>query len=680
MVKQGSVEVGPPAEKGEGRARRAFVCPDTLTATPKDAPEVTILADIVQRSVRLYGDLPALGWRDTIRMVEEEKEVTKVVGGQKTTETRSWSYFELSDYKYMSYKELGELVKDVGSALVETGHSKDTIFNVYASTAPKWQAVANACASQSITFATAYDSLGEEGLEHSINEPSAYGMFTNANLLGTVAAIAGKTPSLQVLVWDGPAEAVPAGALDKIKAAREGIRIFTFDEFVQLGKDNPKEPNHPKPEDTACLMYTSGSTGAPKGVIITNANIIAAVAAVQALLPHVIQTGETYIAYLPLAHIMEFAVEMCMMFVGSQMGYGTVKTLTDASVRNCVGDIRALRPTIMVGVPAVWELIRKGILTKVNAAGGLKAAVFHGALAAKKFGGKGSIIAGVMDTIVFNAVKQGTGGRLKWALSGGAQISRETQEFLSVALVTILQGYGMTESTAMCCLLPPEFHDYATVGVPVPSVEIKLVDVEEAGYFSTNSPPQGEVLIRGPSVTKGYYKREDITKETFTEDGWLRTGDIGQWNKNGTLSIIDRKKNLVKLAGGEYIALERLESVYKSCSFISNICIYADSQANKAMAIIFPHEGNLKSLASLAPESHGDLALLCKNQAVRDAVLKELNLVGKKAGLKPLETMQTVVLTPEEWTPQNGLMTAAQKLQRKAIEKKYKPEIDAVYP
>lgn len=130
------------------------------------------------------------------------------------------------------------------------------------------------------------------------------------------------------------------------------------------------------------------------------------------------------------------------------MGYGTVKTLTDTSVRNCVGDIRAFKPTVMVGVPAVWELIRKGILTKVKAGGAIKSAVFNAAVSAKKFGGKGSVLASVTDAIVFSAVKQGTGGRLKLALSGGAPISRGTQEFLSTALVTVLQGYGMTESCA----------------------------------------------------------------------------------------------------------------------------------------------------------------------------------------------------------------------------------------
>lgn len=200
------------------------------------------------------------------------------------------------------------------------------------------------------------------------------------------------------------------------------------------------------------------------------------------------------------------------------MGYGTVKTLTDTSVRNCVGDIRAFRPTIMVGVPAVWELIRKGILTKVKAGGSLKSSIFNGALSMKKSGGPGSTLAAIADAVVFKQVQQGTGGRLKLALSGGAPISRETQEFLSTALVMVLQGYGMTESCAyvspslwatlmvlrMCAILPPDFHQYGSVGVPVPSCEIKLVDVEEANYFSSNTVPQGEVLIRGPSVTKGY--------------------------------------------------------------------------------------------------------------------------------------------------------------------------------
>ncbi|GJN87589.1 hypothetical protein Rhopal_000544-T1 [Rhodotorula paludigena] len=682
-IKQGSVEVGPPAASGEGRARRSFVSPDELVSSPQPG-KISVLAHILDHAVSEFGNVQALGWRDTIKVISEDKEVKKLVGGKETTETKTWNYFQLSEYKWWTYNDFKSRVTDVGGALRHVGCSDGTVFNIYSSTSPRWQVFANACASQSITFATAYDSLGEEGLRHSINEPEGYGIFTNATLLGTLASVAHETPSLRVVVYDGAASDIPAGALDKLKAtppSADGkkLEVYTFDEFVQLGKEHPSAPHIPKPEDIACLMYTSGSTGPPKGVQITNANVVACIGAVQKLLGHVVCKGETYIAYLPLAHIMEFAVEMCFMYVGARMGYGNVKTLTDASVRNCLGDIRELQPTIMVGVPAVWETIRKGIVSKVRSAGALKSKVFDLGVSMKRLGGRGSILGGIADKVVFEAVKQGTGGKLKYALSGGAPISKETQEFLSIALVLIIQGYGMTESTAMCCLLPPEMHQYSTVGVPVPSCEVKLVDVPDAGYKSTNTHPEGEIWIRGPSVTKGYYKQDELTKESWTDDGWFKTGDVGRWNKDGTLSVIDRKKNLVKLAGGEYIALERLESLYGSCEYSARIMVHADSNANRPMAVVFPHEANLKQLAS-SLGVQGDLGTLVHNKDVRDAVLKSLNQVGKKAGLKPLEQLQSVVLSDEEWTPQNGLLTAAQKLDRKKIMAKHKKDVDAVYP
>jgi long-chain acyl-CoA synthetase len=269
---------------------------------------------------------------------------------------------------------------------------------------------------------------------------------------------------------------------------------------------------------------------------------------------------------------------------------------------------------------------------------------------------------------------------LRYALSGGAALSKETQEFLTNALVTVLQGYGLTESCGMCAILPPDFMQYGSVGVPVPSIEVKLVDFPDANYFATNTPPQGEVWIRGNSITKGYFKRDDVTKESFTEDGWFKTGDIAQWNKDGTLSIIDRKKNLIKLSGGEYIAVERLESTYKSCGLVANICVHADSNANRPMAIIFPHEKNLEAAVQAQGIEGKELDVWCHNPKVQDLVLKELNAAGKKSGFKPLELLQCVLLTSKEWTPQNGLLTAANKLQRAAILKEYKDEVKKIYP
>jgi long-chain acyl-CoA synthetase len=173
------------------------------------------------------------------------------------------------------------------------------------------------------------------------------------------------------------------------------------------------------------------------------------VSGVETLLGELLTPDARFIAFLPLAHIFEFAVEMTILWVGVPMGYGTVKTLTDASVRNCVGDMRAFKPTIMCGVPAVWELIRKGIMSKVRAGGALKERVFNIAFAAKSYMGPRSIVSRILDAVVFSAVKEATGGQLKYAVNGGAAIAKETQSFLQTALVpNLIQGYGMTESSA----------------------------------------------------------------------------------------------------------------------------------------------------------------------------------------------------------------------------------------
>ncbi|GAA6006589.1 hypothetical protein JCM11491_003108 [Sporobolomyces phaffii] len=679
-----SVEVGPAPPKGETRPRRYAATADKLAKSPE--PGVTTIPDLLAKSVRVRGDHDAVGWRDVVKVHNEEKEVTKTVGGKQVKEKKNWQYFELSDYKYLSYSQLAAVVKDAASALVETGHSKDTMFNIFASTSVHWQVIANACASQSITFATAYDSLGPDGLQHSINEPSVYGLFTNANLLGTVASIVSECSTLKVLVYDGEDKDIKAGSLDKIKEC--GIRVLPWDEFVALGKEHPHEPTKPSPDDIATIMYTSGSSGAPKGCVITHENIVSCVAGVMTVLGQLITPDARFIAYLPLAHIFEMTVEFTLLYVGIPMGFANVKTLTDNSVRNCMGDIRAFKPTIMTGVPAVWELIRKGILAKVNAGGSLKSSIFHGALAAKSWTKRlpivGSVVDAVTNKVVFNQVKAATGGNLTYAVNGGAPISESTQEFLSSVLTpNFIQGYGATESCALSCILPPSMAASGKVGLPCPPVEIKLRDFEEAGYHAQGTPQQGEICLRGSAICQGYYKRPDLTEEAFV-DGWFLTGDIGRWNDDGTLSIIDRKKNLVKLAHGEYLAIESLESKYKSSQLVANICVHADSNANKPMAIIVPNEQAVRKLAgeqSLVDSADSaEWKEVCQNEKVQKAVLDEVNSVGKKAGLKPIETLQCVVLAPEEWTPQNGFLTAAQKLQRKVILKEFEDEIKKVYP
>lgn len=658
--------------------RRSY-CVKELVTEP--APGVDTVHDVMLYLARTHGNKRAFAKRDIERIITEEKEVTKMVGGKEEKQKKTWNYFKLKPFEWMTYEQMLQATKDLGSGLRHygVGSEGETFFNIYASTSRNWMTMAHAAAFNAVPICTAYDSLGPDGLTHSLNETEVRSMFTNADLLPTLTKVISKCKTVKLVIYDGD---VDQSQLDALLKASEGLKAVHIDEVIKKGKEQPVEAKKAKKDEPFCCMYTSGSTGTPKGVLLTNGNVVAAIGSVVKLLYEYLSPSDTYLAFLPLAHILEFVVEMSLSYVGMPIGYGRVKTLTDASVRECKGDIAELRPSILVGVPSVWELIRKGILGKVEASGGLKKKVFNFALNAK-IAAKNyhlPLVSGLTDSIVFNQVRQQTGGRLRIVFNGGGAVSKSTQEFISTALVTMIQGYGLTETTAMCCILNPDWMQYGSVGGPVPGSEIKLVDAKEAGYFSTNNPPQGEVYVRGPAIFKGYYKRPDLDKESFTEDGWFKTGDVGQWNKDGTLSIIDRLKNLVKLSGGEYIAIEHLESIYKSCPLVANGAMIANQSHSQPAMVIVAHPQNLPAFAKKNGLGDGeDLEELCKDEKVVDAALKELNSVGRKQGLKGMELLEAIVLTHEEWTPESGFLTAAQKLQRKTIEKHYEEQIKKVY-
>jgi long-chain acyl-CoA synthetase len=251
------------------------------------------------------------------------------------------------------------------------------------------------------------------------------------------------TPTVKLIIYDGTPK--PA-LLDKLKKLREDLTFFTLDAVRERGKTisiSPEEAKArlPKSEDIHCIMYTSGTTGPPKGVILSHGNLIASIAGIRQLLSYHLRFGDNYLAFLPLAHILEYIVEIICLYVGMTIGYGRIKTLTDMSVRNCYGDFKEFRPSVMIGVPAVWETIRKGILGQVNAGGALKKGIFNGSVKIKKAGIPG--LSQVVDSVVLSQIKAATGGRLRVALSGGSAMSRETQEFLSLVLMNIVQGKAL---------------------------------------------------------------------------------------------------------------------------------------------------------------------------------------------------------------------------------------------
>ena len=650
---------------GETIPRRNVRTRDELKVTPEEG--VNTIFDIVTRSSQKFGNAKALGKRKLLETHEETKKVKKMVDGKEQEQDKKWTYYELSPYEYFSFVEYEQLVLKIGSGFRKLGMQAQDRVHIFAATHPHWLGMAHGAGSQSMPIVTAYDTLGEEGLKHSLLQTNAKAIFLDPHLLTKLITPLNEAKDIQHVIYnddDSPTSkrdpATVEADVQKLKEAHSHLTLTSFSDFIKMGEDNMVDPVPPKPEDLCCIMYTSGSTGAPKGVLLTHRNVLAAIAGVDVIVGPYLGPGDGLLTYLPLAHILEYVFESACVYWGGTMGYGSIRTLTDSSLRNCKGDIQEFKPTVMVGVPAVWETVKKGIMAKVAKMNAITRNLFWGAMSAKSFmmnnagylplSGLGTSI---VDTVVFKKIQEATGGRLRICMNGGGPIAKETQRFISMAIAPMISGYGLTETSAMGALMDPLAWTDTALGEMPGSIEIKLVDFPDAGYHSTNKPPQGEIWIRGASVTSGYLNLEKETKESFTDDGWFKTGDIGEFDSAGQLRIIDRKKNLVKMAHGEYIALEKLESVYRSCPVVGNICVHAAQDKNKPIAIVVPNEAALKQLASENGVTGQGLEDLCHDDKVRSAVLKDMLGVGKKGGLTGIEMLEGVVLSDEEWTPQN---------------------------
>ena len=673
-----SVIVGP-AQPGETAPRRNIGAKDGLYKYPDNVPEMSTIYGILTWAVKQYPELKAMGSRKLIATHEKEKIVSKKIDGKIQQIPRKWTYYELSGYNYLSYTELLNIVHDYAAGLLAIGIQPKgkEIFHIYAQTSAEWMQTALALNANAITVATAYDTLGEEGVTHSFTQTESIGVFVDNTNLHTLINPLKKATNIRIVIYkDDIDDPEHSDEINQIKAIRPNIKVYSYSEVIKLGKEKFTEPITPSPEDIALIMYTSGSTGPPKGVVLTNANVAAGVAGTGMNISHdSVAPGSKLLAFLPLAHILEFTFELLTFYWGGILGYGTIKTISDVSMHNCVGDIREFKPNMIVGVPAVWETVRKGILGKIEQLPPLKQKMFWGAYYAKTSLAKYGLPMPLVDRLIFSKIKEATGGCLRFNFNGGAAISYDTQEFITNVLAPMVIGYGLTETNANCCLMAPKHFAYGTQGPLSQSVTVKLVDVPDAGYFAKNN--QGEVYIKGPCVMAEYYKNEQETKEAMTEDGWFKSGDIGEWTPAGHIRLIDRKKNLVKTLNGEYIAIEKLESVYRSNPYILNICVYADQNQVKPIAIIVPNPNPVEKLAKeLGVETHEDIA---QDPKVSKAIQKSIIETGANSGLKGIELIAGVVISKHEWTPQNGFLTSAQKLERRKILADNKKEIDELY-
>ncbi|XP_014870225.1 long-chain-fatty-acid--CoA ligase 5-like [Poecilia latipinna] len=283
----------------------------------------------------------------------------------------------------------------------------------------------------------------------------------------------------------------------------------------------------------------------------------------------------------------------------------------------------------------------------------------------------------IWDKLIFHKVQESLGGRVRMMVTGAAPISPSVLNFLRAALgCQIFEGYGQTECAAACTFTLPGDATAGHVGVPLPCNFVKLVDVEEMNYFASNG--EGEVCIKGTNVFKGYLKDPEKTAEALDKDGWLHTGDIGKWLPSGVLKIIDRKKNIFKLAQGEYIAPEKIENVYVRCGPVAQVFVHGDSLQSSLVAIVVPDADVLPGFAkSLGIQ--GSIEELCKSTEVKKAIITDMTKLGREAGLKSFEQVKDVHLHPELFTIENGLLTPTLKAKRAELKELFQPQIDKLY-
>lgn len=682
-VKAKEVESAAAVEGETKPFRNADFGMDRLVTTPIEG--ITTLDSMFKRCVQSTPHSRCMASRPVLDMGYEEREMPD--GSRK-----KWEIPTLGEYQWHNFGQVDARIDHVLSGLVQFAKLKSLDkMAIFEETCEEWMITAHACFRQNITVVTVYATLGDDALVVALNETEITTMFTNENQLEKLKSLAKRIPSLKYIVF----KKTPLRSQYSNDSALQeyfketGVRILSFDDLEKLGatsavKDHNKTADVPAtPESLALIMYTSGTTGDPKGVMMTHSNVMASIGGVGVGLGTDTSVAVVYIGYLPLAHILELVAENYVLSIGGSIAYGNPRTLTDKGCR-FVGDLVAAAPNVMTGVPRVWDTVKKAAFEKISNAPPLNRWMFHTAYAARKEAMKNGFDTPLWNALVFQKMRAVIGGHIKLVLSGGAPMNAESQEFLRIALgCVVVQGYGLTETCAGLSV-QNGYHEFATrrVGPPIPSCEVKLVDVREMGYTVHDKPyPRGEIVVRGPVVTRGYYKRPELTAEVYGKDGWFYTGDIGQINEDGSLSVVDRKKNLVKLAHGEYVALERLESIYGNSPFVSpnGICIVADSLQNYVVALVLPQPTYAEQWAKKNGIAHTSLADLCANPKFKNAVLQQLQEEAKRAKLKSFEVVKDIRILPDEWTPQNGMLTAAMKLLRRDIAKKYATEIAEMY-
>lgn len=565
-------------------------------------------------------------------------------------------------YKGISYRELKDETDAFAFGLSSLGLQKDDCVALISENRPEWVYADFAMQMLGIINVPLYPSLTSDSIEYILNDSESKAIIVSTGFqLNKVQKVLKNCKHLKYII-----------ILNDHDDVTSSDNLFTFKQIQEKGKSlqksNPdllqnsaKEINE---DDVCTIIYTSGTTGEPKGVILTHENIISNVNAVLDIFP--ITKEDVFLSFLPLCHIFERMGGYYTAFAAGCTVYYA------ESIEKVATNLQEAKPTLMTSVPRLFERIQSRIIKNVESQSLTKQKIFYWALdvgrkfvdAKKKASVPFALAAKhkLADKLVFHKLREKTGGRLRFFISGGAALSKELGEFFEAVGIQIVEGYGLTESSPVIAANKPDDYKFGTVGKPLPGVEVKIAS-------------DGEILARGPNIMKGYFKKKKETEETLV-DGWLHTGDIGTFDTDGFLMITDRKKHLFKTSAGKYIAPTPIENIFLTSKYIDQFVLIGDKRMFLS-ALIVPDYEALKEFADAHKIPYSNESDLTSNEQIYKLIEEDMGKLQKK--LANYERVRKFALLDKPFTIETGEITPSLKIKRKVVEEKYNYLIEQMY-
>jgi long-chain acyl-CoA synthetase len=579
-------------------------------------------------------------------------------------------YKSEGQYRGISSREALAKAAALSSALERLGARAGERIALLSENRPEWTLTDYAILGMGAITVPLYPTLLEPDLEYILRDSESKGIVVATDVqLRKVLNIWRRLPELKYVL-----------AMDCAKAAGTGAICWEGSVESELGWSGPAlidafkaKALRARPQDTASLIYTSGTMGQAQGVILTHANIVSNIKATDQVFP--LSSSDILISYLPLSHVFERMVEFFCFWKGVRIAYAE-------SLEALAENLLEIRPTVMAVVPRVLEKIQGRVEDSVRQMPAAKQRLFYWALGVGKqwlpylLDGRKPPLGlrlqhALSDRLVSAKVREQLGGRVYMLISGAAPLSKDLVEYFYALGLPVYEGYGLTETSPVIAVNRPGRTKLGTVGHVIPGVEVKLSE-EEVDWEGRVG---GEILVRGPSITSGYYHLEEVNRTAFL-DGWFRTGDLGSIDEEGYLKITGRKKNLFKTSGGKYVAPEKLENLFQGDLYIRQIAVLGDGRKFIG-ALIVPDFAHLQDYARRQGLSFQNRQELVANPEIQALIRRQVDEVTR--WLPRHEKIRRFVLLPQEFSIANGELSATLKIKRRVVEERYKAQIEEMF-